>query len=123
MRRHETLLASSTKTASFNGDDVANLGYRGGHIVIDVTAASGTSPTLVVTVQGKDPTSGKYYTILASASITGTGTTVLRIFDGATVAANTAANDVLPPVWRVISTIGGTSPSFTYSIGATYIPD
>lgn len=115
-----TLLASVARTASVNTDDQFNVGHRGCHLVIDATASAAT-PSVVFTIQGKDPASGKYYTILASAAVTGVSTTVLRVFDGATPAANLAANDVLPAVWRV-SAVAGDADSLTYSIGVSLVP-
>ena len=88
--------------------------------MIDVTAISAT-PSVTFTIQGKDDLSGKYYTILASAAITGTGTTVLRVYPGLTAAANLTANDVLPGTWRLITTHGD-ADSITYSVGASLIP-
>lgn len=90
-------------------------------VVIDCTAIV-SSPSVVFTIQGKDPISGKYYTILASAAIVGTGTTVLRVFPGATAAANTVANDCLPAAWRIIATHGNGN-SITYSVAALPIMD
>ncbi len=96
------------------------MGARGIEVIVDATAAAAT-PSVVFTLQGKDLTSGKYYTILASAAITGTGTTVLRVFPGATAAANTVANAQLPAVWRV-SVAAGDADSLTYSVGANLLP-
>lgn len=107
--------------ASLNGLDMENMSGIGAQIVIDVTAITGTTPSVVVTVEGKDPVSGKYYTILASASITTVSTTVLRIFPGATAAANLAANDVLPRTFRVTSTIAGTTPAVTATVVANIV--
>lgn len=115
----KTLFASAARTATANGSDIRNWTGRGAHITIDTTAA-GTSPSTTFTVQGKDNTSGVYYTILASAAITGTGTVVLRIYPGLTASANTVANDILPDTWRVIATHGN-STSHTYSVGASVI--
>lgn len=116
-----TVLSSAARTATGQSADQTNHNARGLHLVIDVTAVSGTSPTLVVTIQGKDALSGKYYTVLASASITAVGTTVLRVGPGLTAAANTVANDIMPRTWRIDYTIGGTTPSFTFSVGASLI--
>jgi hypothetical protein len=91
---------------------------RGVKLVVDVTAVSGT-PSLVVTLQGHDPSSGKNYTILASAAITAVGTTVLTVYPGLTVAANSVANDVLPIQWNVKAVISGTTPSVTATVGAS----
>ncbi len=114
-----TVFSSAARTATTNGSDLESRAGRGIHVVIDVTAIA-SSPSVVFTIQGKDATSGKYYTILASAAITGTGTTVLRVFPGATAANNTIANDSLPGLWRIIATHGN-SDSITYSVGASYV--
>ncbi len=36
-------------------------------------------------------------------------------------AANSIANAILPRTWNVLATIGGTTPSFTFSVGASLI--
>lgn len=104
-----------------NGADQSNTNARGLHLTIDITAITGTGPTLTVTIQGKDAVSGKYYTILASAALSAVGTTVLRVYPALTAAANTAANDVLPRDWRVTYTIGGTTPAVTATIAAALL--
>ena len=114
-----TVFASAARTATVNGSDNINEGGRGLHVVIDCTAAAAT-PSVVFTIQGKDEVSAKYYTLLASAAITGTGTTVLRVYPGLTAAANTVASDVLPRMWRVIATHAD-ADSITYSVGASVI--
>ena len=115
------LLNPAAYTASMTCPDQKNHTWRGVNLVIDVTAVSGTTPTLVVALRGYDPTSGKYYTILASATISTVGTTVLSVYPGLTAAANSVANAVLPRTWDVVATIGGTTPSFTMSIGASML--
>jgi hypothetical protein len=115
------LIAHNAASAGVNGGDQTNTLFRGLKLVIDITAISGTSPTLTVTVQGKDPVSGKYYTILASAALAAVATTVLTVYPGAPATANVSANDVLPSTWRVISSIGGTGPSVTATIAALLV--
>lgn len=114
-----TLLASAARTATVATADQRNPHHRGVVVVIDVTASSAT-PSVVATIQGKDEVSGKYYTILASAAITGTGTTVLRVYPGLTAASNTVANDVLPSTWRV-NFVHADADSITYSAAAQLI--
>lgn len=89
--------------------------------MVDITAISGTTPTLTVTLQGKDAASGKYYTILAGAALNATGTTVMTVFPGATASANVAANDCLPRTWRINTAVGGTGPSVTYTVGVSLL--
>lgn len=110
---------SAARTATTNSGDLDNGQHRGLHLTINVTAITST-PSVVFTIQGKDEISGSYYTILASAAITGTGTTVLRVYPGLTASANTVANDVLPKTWRVLATHAD-GDSITYSVGACLI--
>lgn len=118
-----TVLASAARTASTNNTaglgDITNSGYRGVHVVIDATAGSGAS--VVFTIEGKDAVSGKYYTILASAAVAASGTTVLKVFPGATASANAAANDCIPAVWRV-KAVAADATSLTYSVAAAPLP-
>jgi hypothetical protein len=108
--------ASAARTAEPDTQEFEVSGYRSLHLVVDVTAVTDT-PSIVVTVLGVDRVSGKTYTILASAAITGTGTTVLRVGQGLTAAANLVANDSLPPVFRIRVTHAD-ADSVTYSVGA-----
>lgn len=111
-----TVLASAVRSASLNSADLKNYAGRGVTLTVDVTAVPGTD-TVTFTLQGKDPASGKYYTILASAAVSTTGTFQLRVYPGLTAAANLTASDVLPLDWRVaVSHSAGTN--FTYSVGA-----
>lgn len=114
-----TLTAAS---AGANGTDQVNDLRKGILLFVHISAISGTSPTLTVTLQGKSPVSGQYYTILATTALNATGTTVLKVYPGLTTAANSAANDILPSVYRVNTAIGGTSPSVTATVSSVLIP-
>lgn len=116
--RSLTLLSSASRTTSVNSNDVTNYNNSGAHVVVNVTATGGGDIT--VSIQGKDELSGAYYTLLSSASITTTGTTVLRVFPGADAVANQTANDIVPRVWRVSVTANNASP-ITYSVGASLV--
>jgi hypothetical protein len=118
---YRNAMVLTAAAASVNGSDQDSSNACGAIVVIDITAITGTSPTAVFTLQGKDVVSGKYYTILASASLTATGTTVLRVHHGLTAAANAVAVDVLPDAFRVICTIGGTTPAVTATVGVHLI--
>lgn len=102
-------------------NDIIDSRAKGLQLVIDITAITGTTPTLVVTIQGKDPASGKYFTILASASLNATGTTVLTVYPGSATTANVSSAMPLPRTWRVSWTITGTTPAVTATIGASLI--
>lgn len=108
--------------ATVNGDDQRNVNHRGLHLTVDVTAVGGTTPQVIVTIEGKDPRSGKYYTLLASAALTAAGTTVLKVFPGATAAANSVANDILPRTWRVKAVVsGGAGATITAKISGCVV--
>lgn len=108
-----TVFASTARTATESASFAC--GTLGGIFIIDVTAAAAT-PSVVFTIAGLDPTSSKAYTILASAAITGTGTTVLRVHPELTAAANTIAKDMLPATVKVTATHAD-ADSITYSVG------
>lgn len=116
-----TALVLSNATASANGPDLENIGHKGAVVVIDVTSITGTTPTATFTLQGKDPASGKYYTILASSALNATGTTTLKVHPGLTAAANSVANDIVPRCFRVICTTGGTVTDLDATVGVSLV--
>lgn len=113
-----TLAAQGAGTVT--SADQTNKQGRGVQIGINITAIGGT-PTLTVTVEGKDSVSGVYYTLLASAAISAAGFTLLTVYPGAPSTANVSAPQVLPMTWRVKAVVAGTTPSVTATIGASVI--
>ena len=103
-----------------NSTDQVNYSGRGGVFFVTLTVNGGT-PTLVVTIQGRDTVSGNYYDILATPSLTTTGTTVYHVYPGMTAAANSVANQPLPRTWRVRAVVAGTAPLVTVRVGASLI--
>lgn len=84
-------------------------------ITVKVTAASGTTPTLLITVEGSDDGTN-WYTIGqigANGSAVGATATAPTNFTGVATARGAF---VVPEFIRTKSTIGGTTPSFTYSV-------
>lgn len=100
--------------------DQTNYAGRGLKLVIDITAVGGT-PTCTVTLQGKDPVSGKYYTLLVSAALAAAATTVLEVYPGCIAAANLVANSTLPRTWRISAVVAGGTPSVTATMAASVI--
>jgi hypothetical protein len=113
--RGGTVFASAARTATVTGGDLSNDVYRGVHVIVDVTVAPG-GDTITPKIQGKDPTSLKYYDILVGAAISATGTTVLKVYPSISPSANASAQDLLPQTWRVVVTHSA-GTSFTYSVG------
>lgn len=119
-RRYEEIFTSAARTATINSPDLYAGDPKGLHLIIDVTAVAAT-PSVVPTIQGKDPLSGKYYDLLVGAAITATGTTVLKLYPGITAVANGAASDVLPDVWR-LRMVHADADSITYTAAAHMVP-
>ena len=115
---------SASRTATVNGADQETEGAHGVHLVLDVTAVTGTTPTLDVTIERKDPLSGVYTTIPGAVFTQKTVISVdaLTIYPGIAVAANESVNDALSEVWRAVATITGTTPDFTFSLAGSLIP-
>lgn len=113
----KTIFPSAVRTSTayplVSADQVNNSG-NGVHCILDTTAY--TSGTVTLTIQGKDPASLKYYTLLSGAGVASTSTNVYKVFPAATVTANVSANDKLPTIWR-ISIAGGSTPVSTNSVG------
>lgn len=114
-----TILPSAVRAAASNSQDQFNLDGRGLILVLDITVVPGVD-TITPTIQGKDPASGKYFTILAGAAQVGVATVILRVYPGLVVAANLAANDILPVIWR-LAMVHSAGSNFTYSVGASIV--
>lgn len=113
-----TLTAAGAGTT--NSADQANASGRGAIVVVDITVAGGT-PTLTVTIQGKDAASGKYYDILTSTALATVATTALVVYPGITAAANLKVDQPLPRVWRVKAVVAGSTPAVTATVGAAVL--
>lgn len=113
--------ASAIRSASSNGADNKKApGNRGVKVVVDVTVAPGVD-TVTATIEGLDPVSGKYFTLLASAAIVAVSTVVLTVYPGIAVAANVSASDVVPDTYRVRFTHSA-GTNFTYSASVVELP-
>ena len=114
-----TVFASVNRIATPDPVDVDMIGAHGMVVIIDVTAAAVT-PSVVFNVDGYDSLSQKTWTLLDSAAITGTGTTVLRVGPGLTNAANTVADDLIPPAVRIAPVHADADPiTYTVSVHST----
>lgn len=118
----DTVLASAARTATATSETMGNNG--GCNLIVTLVAtALANSPSITLGVQGYDPASGSWYTIVTSAAVTTASPTTKQVFVGSALAASTnvAANVPLPDKWRVVVTHSN-SDSITYSVGATLCP-
>lgn len=111
-----TLKASGAETASTTSG-ATDSGGGNALVTVSVTAASGTTPTLTVVIEGS--VDGTNWVTVGTVGANGysVGTTDSAPSNFTTTATTRA---VLPAVQflRSRSVIGGTTPSFTYSVTA-----
>lgn len=120
---------TGAKTATFNGATQTNFGAKGANIMVLISAVSGTTPTLNAQLQ-ISPDGGTTWLNVGAATgnLTAAGTILIQVYPtnfsvaGATPAALTSGatvslqlNTTLPRTWRLVYTIGGTTPSFTFT--------
>lgn len=120
MSLQSILYPSATNTSAGNTGTAQTLpaNTRGAVFNINVSAASGTNPTLAVSLQWLDPASNTYVTLATASNIIATGNTQLVVYPG----VSSPLYGVLPSGYRLSWAIGGTNaPSFTFSIGANYL--
>ena len=112
--------SSAARTSTVAGATVTNYNAKGAVITINVTAVSGTSPTLIAKLQ-YSPDGGTtwidYTNKPVTATISAIGQTTLIVCPGVTEVANSAVSLPLPRTVRMYYTISGTTPSLTF---ATY---
>lgn len=120
-----TIQASVTKAATYTGTAFEIPLAESYAFIINVTAASGTTPTLDVAYQVTVDEGTTWFTALRHAQITTTSIRRLQVQpslgkgEAGTEAAiaNTGgalnANTILTRKMRTVWTIGGTNPSFT----------
>lgn len=114
------IVTLNAATANTNSDTMVNGFFRGVTVFVNLTALTGTSPTVTVALEAYDKVSGNFVTLLESAALAATGMSMLQLYPGVAVTANESASAVLPNQWRIAVTLGGTTPAVTGSISANY---
>ena len=113
---------TGAKTANGNGATVTNLNGKGAQIVINLGTVTGTTPTCTFKVQGSADSGTTWYDIPGAntAILTASGVYGILIYPGITPVAGTtttatsaAVSCAMPRTYRIVWTIGGTTPSFT----------
>lgn len=106
----------SQGSGTSNGGVFQNAQFYAAQFVLNVTAVSGTNPTLGVQMEVQDPTSGSFSQVPGTTFITrtATGITLFDIGPGLKNLVGRAKNGYLPSRFRFVYTVGGTaSPTFT----------
>lgn len=116
----DIVIPPATYTASGSGGALTPPGLANGlTLFLSCTAASGTAPTLSVKLQVLDEVSGVWLDVAGAvfATLSAPGTATLTLFPGAATVANVSVNQTIRNIYRAAYTIGGTTPSFTFSVG------
>lgn len=116
---NKTIVALAAAAAGGNTANLDNAFWAGVQLGINITAITGTAPTLTVIIEGQDDASGVWYAMLTSAALTATGFTLLTIYPAVAAVANVSVPQVLPKTWRVRYAVAGTTPSVNATIGAS----
>ena len=112
---------SGAKTATGNGATQTNVANKGVQLFIILGSVSGVAPTAVFKVQNSVDGGTTWFDVpgAATASLTASTSVGITIYPGITVTAGATtagttagASQVLSRTWRVVWTIGGTTPSF-----------
>lgn len=112
---------TGAKTTTGNGATQTNFNARGVIVQTNITAVSGTTPSMTLTLQySLDGTI--WIPLLNSAAITAAGQNYLFVHPNMVAVANNVAQFPLPRVWRMAWAITGTTPSFTIgAIAVAYV--
>lgn len=109
-RHDEVVLASAARSVNANAEFSPWRSATRAALYLDVTGATGTGITLDVKVDVKDPAGGGWVEVAAFTQVVAVIAAPLRL-----VLAGPLAGKM-----RVRWVIAGTTPIFTFSVGATY---
>jgi hypothetical protein len=118
-----TLITANFVTTQQVSADQANVNGRGVIVVLNISTINVGgmgNGSVTLTIQGKDSASGQYYTLLAGAPVSTTGTFVYTIYPDIPPVPNVAAQSPLPATWRV-KVSPGNANSVSYTVGASVI--
>ena len=121
-----TLLASGLypTTTLMTMADQTNERYSGMRLYANVANFNaGSAPALSFRVDGKDPVSGNWATLLSTVALVATSTVMFTVHPRVTAVAGYAAAHFLPATWRVVPLqAADTSISLTCSLGYELLP-
>lgn len=109
-----TLLASAGRTSIQTSADIPTYNFKALTVILDVTSA-GTG-SITVTINGKDPASGKYYLLLSGAAVVTAVTNPYHVGPGIAASANVSVSSFLPAIIQIVVTHNNAN-SITYSVG------
>ena len=115
-----TLLSSAARTTNTSGIAMTNPNHRGLILYVNVTAVSGTSPTLQLRLNAIDPITGTAFPLWLPAAVAppvAATEYVYGLYPSTLAGTFTASvNNILTRTWSVDALITGTTPSVTFSL-------
>jgi hypothetical protein len=109
-----TLLASASRTTTQTSADITTYNLGAIQVILDMTTVGTGSVT--VSIDGKDPASGKYYNLLTGAAVVTNVTNVYTVDPSVPAVANVTAQKRLPRTIRIVVTANNANPA-SYSCG------
>jgi len=123
-----TLLASAVRTASTSSPTITNYNGKGLLISVTIDATSGTSPTLQAQLLYTDPISGQVTGLTSvSPSMNYQGVFLMVCYPSQITQSGSGSGiitnweTILPRTFQVQFTVGGTTPSITFSASYTIL--
>ncbi len=113
-----TVLASAARTTTQTSADIVTYNCHSLMAVLDMTTVGTGSVTL--TINYKDPASGKYILLLSGAAVVTNSTNLYRINPNIAAVANSVAQSDLGRIIQLVVTANNAN-SATYSLGLTLV--
>ena len=114
----QILIASQVITSTTSKTFSSTPPLTHGQIIINVSARTGGSIT--PSIEGYDPASGTWYSILTGTAMSAVGQQVIQVGPNFAATANVSVNTILPCTWRVVLT--SSSANLTASVGVNLAP-
>lgn len=114
-----TLLASAGRTTTQTSADIVAYNCQALMVTLDVTSAGTGSVT--VTINYKDPASGKYVLLLSGAAVVANSTNLYVVDPRITAATNLVGMKATGRTFQIVVTANNAN-SVTYSVGYTLVP-
>lgn len=114
----QTVISSRVVTSTISQSVSNTPPLTHGQIIVNVSARTGGSIT--PSIEGYDPASGAWYTILTGTAMSSVSQQVLQVGPNFAATANVSVNTILPTTWRV--TLTSSSANLTASVGANLAP-
>jgi hypothetical protein len=115
------VLASAARTTTQTSPDITIPFAAQIDVILDATVNAGGAGSITLTINAKDPVSGKYYLLLAGAAVVTVSTNVYKIGRSLPVTTNVSANSGIPNVLQFVVTANNANP-VTYSVGMNTMP-